>query len=67
MKLRQQFKTEVSINTSGESGRFADKCVEIADNYVIEFDKWKSNLEYTFLDRFTISELLDIYKKEKGL
>lgn len=66
MKLREKFKTEFSINTSGESGRFADKCEKIADNFTIEFSIWmlKSNINQ-FLNN--PEELLEIYKKEKNL
>lgn len=79
MKLRDQFKTEFSINTSGESGRFAYKCVEIADDFAINFAEWCDNKasqispgEWTnFLPNakncLTSKELLEIYKIEKGL
>ena len=79
MKLREQFKTEFSINTSGESGRFADKCESIADDFAIGFAEWCddkasqiSHGEWTnFLPNakncLTSKELLEIYKKEKGL
>lgn len=73
MKLREQFKTEVSINTSGESGRFADKCVEIADNYAIGFAEWYWNNSYSLKFKKEdgkypeYKELLEIYKQEIGL
>lgn len=46
----------------------ADNCEQIANEYAIEFSQW-------VLDRFTfkdyihkeLSELLEIFKKEKGL
>jgi len=79
MKLREKFKTEFSINTSGESGRFADKCESIADYFAIGFAKWSES--YTYHEKFnawiknnsltvekkTTKELLEIYKKEKNL
>jgi len=71
MKLREKFKTEFSINTSGESGRFADKCEKIADEFAIEFGKWIINdafsnntIVYTIQD---LKKLLEVYKKEKNL
>jgi len=69
MKLREKFKTEFSINTSGESGRFADKCESIADNHAVDFAKWfrvkciSSSMDY----HLTVEQLLEIYKKEKNL
>lgn len=62
MKLREQFKTEFSINTSGESGRFADKCESIADNFAICFVAWVLDGNIS-----NFIELLETYKKEKNL
>lgn len=76
MKLREQFKTEFSINTSGESGRFADKCEKIADNYAYNFAEWlidncqiseDSSLWRCDIEEYTTEKLLEIYKKEKNL
>lgn len=81
MTLREKFKTEVSINTDGEAGRFANKCEKISDNYAIEFAEWclqlvqycetiKSIRYYNYLhgiEVYTNLELLEIFKKEKGL
>lgn len=66
MKLREQFKTEFSINTSGEAGRFADKCESIANDFAICFASWvlDGNIS-NFLDMPI--ELLETYKKEKNL
>jgi len=71
MKLREKFKTEFSINTSGESGRFADKCEKIADEFAIEFGKWIINDAFSYNTYlYTIQdlkELLEVYKKVKNL
>jgi len=73
MKLREKFKTEFSINTSGESGRFADKCEKISDEFAIGFAEWMlgNNNEYSFINSKDpleiIKQLLQIYKKEKDL
>jgi len=48
----------------------AKECEQIADDYAIEFAKW-----YEFMlrqtdnlkERFTENEILEIFKKEKGL
>ena len=68
MKLREKFKTEFSINTSGESGRFADKCESIADEFAIGFAGFLYDcaLDET-LNNKSLKELLEIYKKVKNL
>ena len=38
-----------------------------ADDYAIEFAEWRSNLYYNFWKKYTTKELLEIFKKEKGL
>jgi len=81
MTLKEKFKTKVSINTSGEAGRFANQCEQIADDYTIEFAEWLPINEYwwnrkekkykkMFINEtfyYKTSELLEIFKKEKGL
>ena len=82
MTLREKLKPIVSINTAGEAGRFADKIEIITDEFAIRFGEWidsdfyqgddvneyhKSILEYREGKIFTVKELLEIYKKEKGL
>jgi hypothetical protein len=42
------------------------KCVEIADDYAIEFAEWVDKNAY-WLATKRIDELLEIFKKEKGL
>jgi len=68
MKLREKFKTEFSINTSGESGRFADKCESIADEFAVGFAEFLYDcaLDET-LNNKSLKELLEIYKKENDL
>jgi hypothetical protein len=39
-KLREKFKTKVSINTSGESERFAIQCEQITDDFTVAFLEW---------------------------
>jgi len=72
MTLRDKLKTTVSINTDGEAGRFANRCTEIADNYAIEFldaikEYEKENGSSICYDERSSKELLEIFKKEKGL
>jgi hypothetical protein len=41
--------------------------VKIAEDFAIGFAEWKADLEYSYSDKYTIKELLEIYKKEKAL
>ena len=76
MTLREKFKTKVSINTDGEAGRYAKQCEQIADDYAIDFAEWLGINNYKkysngWANMFTKAtpekELLEIFKKEKGL
>ena len=76
MTLREKFKPKVSINTDGEAGRYAKQCEQIADDYAIDFAEWLGINNYKkysngWANMFTKAtpekELLEIFKKEKGL
>jgi hypothetical protein len=45
----------------------AEKCIKIADDYAIEFAEWFIDTDDKFVEQFTVTELLEIFKKEKGL
>jgi len=65
MTLKQKFE----IATDGWI--VADKCVEISEDFAIIFSEWYLNLWLTdddlSFDNNSPQELLEIYKKEKGL
>ena len=68
MKLKEKFLELAFAKISSEELR--DECEQIADEFAIGFAEWitilvtkKSDL---YLDK-TTKELLEIYKKEKGL
>jgi hypothetical protein len=42
-------------------------CEKIADDYAIEFVNWIIDTDDKPIGEFTITELLEIFKKEKGL
>ena len=79
MKLREQFKNILFVYEIAREESKIDRCEQIADNYVIGFAEWCddkasqiSHGEWTnFLPNakncLTSKELLEIYKKEKGL
>ena len=64
MKLREKFKTKVSINTTGEASRFAEQCEKICDEFAIGFYEWRSTSLLKNIDQYTNKELLQIYKDE---
>ena len=67
MTLRDKFKPKVSINTDGEAGRYAEECEQIADDYAIEFINWYAIKGSWIEENLTNKQLLEIFKKEKGL
>ena len=49
--------------------RNASKCIEIADEFAIEFASWLicHYTEEAFYEKDYIKEMLETYKKEKGI
>ena len=79
MTLKEKLKTEFPINTEKKSNKFANKCVLIAEEFAIGFADWCKQ-EYELEDTsfhnkwrdvngkyIESKELLENYKKEKGL
>jgi len=77
MTLKEKFK---SLNTNfGRDAKYYHhnliKCKKIADDYAIEFAEWVEklrdsdidSLDYAFWLDNTTKQLLEIFKKEKGL
>jgi hypothetical protein len=44
-----------------------EKFEKIADDYAIEFAEWRLTTFLKNADQYTMKELLEIFKKEKGL
>ena len=66
MTLKEKFK---EILTAFWINDWEDKCEKIADEFAIGFAEWlviRYNEDIIF-DEYTTKELLEIYKKEKGL
>lgn len=42
-------------------------CEEVADEFAIDFYEWRSTSPIKNIDQYTNKEILEIYKKEKGL
>jgi hypothetical protein len=65
MTLKEKFLELAFAKISSEELR--DECVKIADDYAIEFANWVIDTDDKPVGQFTITELLEIFKKEKGL
>jgi hypothetical protein len=66
MKLREKFETKSSIDTTKEARVFASECEKIADEFAIGFAEFLEDKDL-YLEKLTIIDALEIYKKEKGL
>ena len=68
MTLKEKFEAKRMIQYLYEAKAFADYCVITADEYAIEFNQWVLDRR-TFKDYIhkDSKELLEIFKKEKGL
>lgn len=66
MKLRDKFKKYTPIEFEEEC---SDECEQIADDYAIEFAEWiDKNHKLISIEIYSNKkELLEIFKKEKGL
>lgn len=75
MTLKEKFETKNSIDTTNEAKAFAKECEQIADKYAIEFAEWlilkcdyqQHGVWEIFGEEYYQKELLEIFKKEKGL
>jgi uncharacterized protein YegJ (DUF2314 family) len=65
MTLKEKFKQWLDTNPNII---FRDtQCEKIADDYAIDFANWVIDTDDKPVGQFTIKELLEIFKKEKGL
>ena len=79
MTLRQRFSEFTKQEVWENENKNAEECELIADDYAIEFAEWCDNEGYTQVNNLSLwkslddeqgkysKELLEIFKKEKGL
>ena len=68
--IKEQYKEIVCGFNDKYTENVSNKCTEIADDYAIEFAKWclKKGVFHQFLRTQKVNkDLLEIFKKEKGL
>lgn len=64
MTLKEKFKEVASIDNGLTLQEVSEQCEKISEEFAIGFAEWALNLHYkTEINK----ELLEIYKKEKGL
>ncbi len=71
MTLKEKFETKYSIDTTKEAKVFASECEQIAEEFTCDFLCWFKNqvflhCEWSVFD-LSEKEILEIFKKEKGL
>jgi hypothetical protein len=68
MNLKEKFNSKlVEVKQALYKPYFqAEECEKIADDYAIDFAKWVQFHSELWI-KYKTSELLEIYKKEKGL
>lgn len=69
MTLKEKFEKEIE-NDGNSKVLLKYKCSNIAEDFAIGFAEWAYRNEYNIAFYFkqdTMKELLEIYKKEKGL
>lgn len=68
--IKEKYKEIVSGWNDERTENVSKRCEEIADDYAIEFAEWLAN-DWTYDERWSritdSKELLEIFKKEKGL
>lgn len=66
MTIKEKFNALVPKEFGGMQEPLLNECEKIADDYAIEFVNWIMFTDYSTIDN-TTKELLEIFKKEKGL
>ena len=67
MTLKEKFAEFAKQESWENENKNAEECQLIADDYAIEFAEWVIDNDNKPVGQFTIKELLEIFKKEKGL
>lgn len=67
MTLKEKFAQFTKQEVWEKMNYNAKECELISDDYAIEFVDWVIDTDNKQVGEFTIKELLEIFKKEKGL
>jgi len=66
MTLKEKFSGILPWYSEKDNSNKSNECVKIADDYAIEFAEWCNELRM-HRQGYNSKELLEIFKKEKGL
>jgi hypothetical protein len=64
--IKEQYKEIVSGWNDERTENVANRCTEIAEEFAVDFAQWVQFHSELWI-KYRTSELLEIYKKEKGL
>ncbi len=64
--IKEQYKEIVSGWNDERTENVSNRCVEIAEEFAVEFAKWVQFHSELWI-KYKTSEMLEIYKKEIGL
>jgi len=67
MTLKEKFDNLVPKEFGGMQEPLLSECEQIADNYAVEFMEWLLFNPLINQFQYTVKDLLEIFKKEKGL
>jgi hypothetical protein len=67
MKLKEKYCDLIDNDNGFDNELLTNKCEKIADNFAIEFAEWIEEYQGGTPNSKILKELLQIYKKEKGL
>lgn len=67
MKLNKKYCALIDSDNGYDNQLLADCCEQVAEGFAINFSEWLLNLHYGSQIANTPKELLELYKKEKGL
>jgi len=67
MKLNKKYCALIDSDSGYDNKLLADCCEKVADEFAIGFGEYLDSLTAQDMGILSVKELLEIYKKEKGL
>ncbi len=67
MELNKKYCNLIDSESGYDNQLLADCCENIADEFAIGFAEWVLDVYIEHKQNYILEELLEIYKKEKGL
>jgi hypothetical protein len=67
MTLKQKFSRILPWYSEKDNSNKSNECIKIADDYAIEFAEWAIDYSFNGMYSNDVKELLEEFKKEKGV